>query len=132
MSARRPGRIPAEAALAATALVVLAASQAHADDPPPYVGMWSKRMEHCSTEQKRPGAPMIMTDKGFDQHDLHCTFRKMEPTAALAPGAATWKMEADCTYGSAQRPMQATISVLGDTLTLVDRGGSNELKKCAR
>ncbi len=131
MSGRRSGHLLALATLATAASQVFAAALAHAADPP-YVGMWSKRMEHCSTEQKRPGAPMLMTEKGFDQHDLHCTFRKLDAIAPLAPGASTWKMEADCTYGSAQRPMEMTISVAGETLTLIDRGGTNELKKCVR
>lgn len=98
----------------------------------PYVGMWSKRMEHCSTKQKNPGAPMLMTDKGFDQHDLHCTFRRMEPVAPVAAGALTWSMQADCTWNGAARPMEMTLSVAGDTLTLVDRGGTSVLMRCTQ
>lgn len=97
-----------------------------------YVGMWSKRMEHCSTKQKNPGAPMLLTDKGFDQHDLHCTFRKMEPVAPTTAGASAWSMQADCTWNGVARPMEMTLSVAGDTLTLVDRGGTSVLQRCAQ
>ena len=98
---------------------------------PAYVGMWSKRMEHCSTKQKNPGAPMVVTEKGFDQYHLHCTFTKLEPAAAAADGAETWKMESNCSWNGVDRPMVATLTVAGDTLTLSDAGGANILKRCA-
>lgn len=126
---RYPTRMTSWAA--ALSLAALTSTSAQAADPP-YVGLWSKRMEHCSTDQKRPGAPMIMTDKGFDQHDLHCTFRKLEPIAPLAEGATTVKMAADCKWGNVDRPMEMTLSVTADKLTLIDAGGTSVLMKCAR
>lgn len=98
---------------------------------PAYVGMWSKRMEHCSTKQKNPGAPMVVTEKGFDQYHLHCTFTKLEPVAAATDGSQTWKMESNCSWNGVDRPMVATLTVAGDTLTLTDAGGANILKRCA-
>lgn len=113
-----------------------APAQAQAPDQaaaaaPAYVGMWSKRMEHCSTKQKNPGAPMVVKEKGFDQYHLHCTFTKIEPAAAATAGAETWKMESNCSWNGVDRPMVATLTVAGDTLTLTDAGGANVLKRCA-
>lgn len=131
---------------AAVTLLAVSATTVHAAEPanapatspaqaagtaPAYVGMWSKRMEHCSTKQKNPGAPMVVTEKGFDQYHLHCTFTKLEPAAAAADGAVTWKMESNCSWNGVDRPMVATLTVAGDTLTLTDAGGANILKRCA-
>lgn len=114
-------------ALAATVVSSLAAAAPAGAETPAYVGMWSKRMEHCSTGQKRPGAPMLITEKGFDQHDLHCTFETIEPVAGHA---ATWTILAQCTWKEQPAKMEMTWRVEGETLTVTDKGGSNTLRKC--
>ncbi len=97
---------------------------------PAYVGLWSKRMEHCSTKQANPGAPMVVTAKGFDQHDLHCTFAKIEPMTVEAPGASGWQVAADCTWGKTPTKLEMTWAISGEALTLTDPGGTHVLQKC--
>lgn len=129
-SAARPTLVAAGIAT----LVVTLAAPARAE-PPAYVGMWSKTSVHCSTEQKRPGAPMLITEQGFDQYKLHCKFTGVEPVAASPPQPASWSVKADCEWNGIATKMQLSLSVAGAgenaTLTLRDSGGTHTLGKCA-
>ncbi|MBL8564498.1 MAG: hypothetical protein JNM89_02135 [Hyphomicrobiaceae bacterium] len=120
-----------------TALVIAAAAvtgPALAAEPA-YVGVWSKRMEHCSTKQDKPGAPMVVTEKGFDQHDLHCSFEKIAPVAAPASGSPAvpeLSVLANCEWKGNATKMEMTWSVSGETLSITDKGGITQLKKCVK
>lgn len=118
----------AAACLVAAAALLAGTAPASAADAPAYIGVWSKRMEHCSTQQKRPGAPMLVTEKGFDQHDLHCSFEKIEPGSE---GPRAWNVLADCTWKGTPTKMEMKWSVAGEALTITDKGGSNTLTRCA-
>lgn len=112
-----------------TAALAALATPAFADEPI-YAGIWSKRMEHCSTDQKRPGAPMIVTAEGFDQHELHCKFGTIEPAANSDAARPEWRVVADCTWKGTATSMEMTWSISGETLSITDKGGINQLKKC--
>lgn len=103
-------------------------------ETPAFVGMWSKTSVHCSTEQKRPGAPMLITQQGFDQYKLHCKFAALEPVAAPPPGSVAWKVTADCEWNGLATKMDMSFTVAGTneaaTLTLQDKGGTHTLRKC--
>lgn len=125
---------PALAAVGTAILVFIHAAPASAE-PPAYVGMWSKTSVHCSTEQKRPGAPMLITEQGFDQYKLHCKFTAVEPVAAQPPQPASWNIKADCEWNGIATKMEMAFSVTGAnetaTLSLRDKGGTHTLRKCA-
>ncbi len=120
-----------------TALLIAAAALALTGPTlaaePAYVGVWSKRMEHCSTKPDKPGAPMVVTATGFDQHDLHCSFEKIEPVptaAGASPAAPELSVLANCEWKSNATKMEMTWSVSGETLSITDKGGITQLKKC--
>lgn len=125
---------PTLAAVGIAILVFTLAAPARAE-PPAYVGMWSKTSVHCSTEQKRPGAPMLITEQGFDQYKLHCKFTGVEPVAASPTQPPSWNIKADCEWNGIATKMELSISIAGAgenaTLTLRDSGGTHTLGKCA-
>ncbi len=124
---------PMLVAMGMAALVVVLATPACAETPA-YVGMWSKTSVHCSTEQKRPGAPMLITEQGFDQYKLHCKFANVEPVAATPSQPASWNVKADCEWNGIATKMEMAFAVTGAnesvTLTLRDSGGTHTLMKC--
>ena len=60
-----------------TAWLALAASAmtaAAAEPVPDFIGTWAVLPDDCKAGQDQPNAPMILTLKGFDQHETHCRF----------------------------------------------------------
>jgi hypothetical protein len=110
--------------LVAAALIALAlSSPAHAAEPA-YVGTWASDLAQCKVEQDRQEAPLVMTEKGYDQHETHCRFKS-------ADGADNqWTVKADCTVEGSDTPYDFTLTVSGDTLTMGDEHGSNDLLRC--
>jgi hypothetical protein len=108
---------------AALAAGVLVALPAYADDPA-YVGTWSGDVEQCKAPQDKQGAPMVIAKDRYDQHEAHCEFKSVE-------GAAPdWKIKADCTVEGNAQPLDFTFTVSGDTLTITDDTGTQDLLKC--
>ncbi len=56
---------------------------------------------------------MVMTATGYDQHEAHCTFNKIEETK---PGA--WRVTSTCTVEGSEENGDMSFSVDGDTLSL--------------
>jgi len=107
------------AALITTALAV----PASADDPT-YIGTWAGDLEQCKTPQEQPGAPMVIAKDRYDQHETHCEFKSVE-------GAAPdWKIAAECTVEGNAQPMEFAFTVSGDTLSIKDDTGTQDLLKC--
>ena len=118
---------PTSRAACRFAAVLLAASAlaapAHAEDPA-YVGTWSGDLEQCKAPQDKQGAPMVIAKDRYDQHEAHCEFKSVE-------GAAPeWKITADCTVEGSTQAMEYAFTVSGDTLTITDDTGTQDLLKC--
>lgn len=106
----------------ALASVALAAPSRAAD--PGYVGTWASDLAQCKVEQDRQEAPIVMTKNGYDQHETHCRFKSID-------GAdQQWKVKAECTVEGSAAPYDFTLTVSGDTLTMSDENGSNDLLRC--
>ena len=107
----------------ATAIVL--AIPAHAAGPA-YVGTWGNDTAQCKVPQEQEGAPLIITAKGYDQHEAHCTF-----TSVKKKGSA-WKVRANCSVeGDSQKDI-LLLRVTGDVLlfTVGNHKFSNTLTRC--
>lgn len=106
------------------ALLCLAlAGPARAADPA-YVGTWASDLAQCKVGQDRQEAPLVITKNGYDQHETHCRFKSAEGEDQQ------WKIKADCTVEGSEAPYDFTFTVSGDTLTMTDENGSNDLLRC--
>lgn len=121
MSAIQANRRITLAAVAAAA--ILAALPARAEEPA-YVGTWSGDLEQCKAPQEKQGAPMVIAKDRYDQHEAHCVFSSIEGTAP------DWKIKADCTVEGSTQAMEFAFTVSGDTLTITDDTGTQDLLKC--
>jgi hypothetical protein len=109
--------------LSAALIAAGLATPASADDPS-FVGTWAGDLEQCKTPQEQQGAPMVIAKDRYDQHEAHCEFKSVE-------GAAPdWKIKADCTVEGNAQPLDFTFTVSGDTLTITDDTGTQDLLKC--
>lgn len=109
--------------LAVLAALAFATASAQAE-PPSYVGTWASDPAQCKVPQDRPEAPLVLTEKGFDQHETHCTFKSAE-------GADDeWQVKADCQVEGNREPYDFMLTVSGDTLTVTDEAGTRDLLRC--
>ena len=107
---------------------LLAATPAYAAGPakpaPAYVGTWAANTTQCKVPQDRQAAPLLLTTKGYDQHEAHCRFVSVK---TVRKG---WRMASTCTVeGNVQRD-QLTAKVSGDTLFLTTGKNTRMLKRC--
>ncbi|WP_439541866.1 hypothetical protein [Hyphomicrobium sp.] len=107
-----------------TTLIALALASPACAAEPPYVGTWASDLAQCKVEQDRQEAPLVMTEKGYDQHETHCRFKSADEADNQ------WKVKADCTVEGSDTPYDFTLTVSGDTLTMGDEHGSNDLLRC--
>lgn len=89
-----------------------------------FVGTWATDLAQCKIGQDRQEAPLVLSERGYDQHESHCTFKSVEG------GDGEWKVKSDCTIEGNAEPYDFTLTVSGDTLTVTDESGSRDLLKC--
>jgi hypothetical protein len=104
------------------AMIGLAAMPAHAAD---YAGRWAADLTKCQTGQDSPDAPLILTAKGYDQHEAHCKFDGLK-----SAGAGEWAGKAACSIEGDSRSVDVKLTVSGDTLTLTEDGAARDLLRC--
>ena len=92
---------------------------------PAFVGTWSSNAAQCKTPQERQGAPMIMTAKGYDQHEAHCRFVSVKKVRA------GWRMATTCTVEGNQQREKLKAKVTGTNLTLTSGKATRTLQRCA-
>ena len=90
-----------------------------------YAGTWAADLANCIWAQCGGDAPLILTEKGYDQHEAHCRFTSVKPA-----GGGEWKAAAECSVEGDTQAMDVGITVSGDTLTLTEGGGSRDLLRC--
>jgi hypothetical protein len=114
---------PKNARTAALTGYLLAASGACAAGAG-YPGTWATDLAQCKVGQERQEAPLVLTEKGYDQHETHCAFKSVDG------GEGEWKVKSDCTVEGNAEPYDFTLTVSGDTLTVTDEAGSRDLLRC--
>lgn len=109
------------AALAAGAALATAALAAD----PTFVGTWAGDLGQCKVPQDKAEAPLILTKDRYDQHEAHCTFKKVEST-----GEGSYQINSICVVEGDNQPYDFSLTVSGDTLTVTDDTGSRDLLQC--
>ncbi len=122
MAAHRLPRHMIAAALMAGAMSSLAALPAQGAD---YAGTWAADLTQCKTGQESQDAPLILTAKGYDQHEAHCKFDGVKST-----GAGEWSGQAACSIEGDNQTFAVKLTVSGDTLTLTEDGAARDLLRC--
>lgn len=102
---------------------VIAASPVRAGSD--YSGRWAADLANCRTPQERADAPLILSPKGYDQHESHCKFKSVKES-----GAGEWVADAECSVEGDSLPMTLDLTVSGDTLTIKDSAGARDLLRC--
>lgn len=109
-------------AFAFAAMIACAAMPAHAAD---YAGKWAADLAQCKTGQDSQDAPLILTAKGYDQHEAHCTFDGLKSS-----GAGEWAGKAACSIEGDKQTIDVKLTISGDTLTLTEDGAARDLLRC--
>lgn len=105
------------------AAVAIAPGSAKAEAPS-YVGTWASDLAQCKAAQDRPEAPLLLKEKGFDQHETHCAF------TSVSGADDEWKVRADCRVEGNAEPYDFLLTVSGNTLSLTDEAGTRDLLRC--
>jgi hypothetical protein len=92
---------------------------------PAYTGTWAADLSTCKIAQDHPDAPMIVTSKGYDQNEAHCSFKKVEET-----GPNEWTVSGSCSVQGDEQPLNDKLTVSGDTLSIGEPGASQDLLRC--
>lgn len=93
-----------------------------------YIGTWGNDAAHCAIPQDQEGAPYVFGPGGYDQHEAHCTFKK------ITPNGGTWTIAAECSVEGDVQPQDFTLSVSGSAsggkLTWTDATGTSQMIRC--
>ncbi len=90
-----------------------------------FTGTWSADLSKCKTPQDDGNAPMIVTKSGYDQHEAHCTFKSVKET-----GKGEWQVTGSCSVEGDNQPLNETLTVSGNTLSIGSAGSSQDLLRC--
>lgn len=90
-----------------------------------FAGTWAADLANCKTPQSRKDAPLIITPKGYDQHEAHCTFQNLKSV-----GGGEWKGAAECSVEGDRQTFAVDLIVSGNTLTLTEDGNPRDLLRC--
>lgn len=93
-----------------------------------YIGTWGNDAAHCAIPQDQEGAPYVIAPGGYDQHEAHCTFKK------ITPKGGAWMIAAECSVEGDVQPQDFTLSVSGSAsggkLTWTDATGTSTMIRC--
>jgi hypothetical protein len=103
-------------------LIACAASALAADAP--YAGKWSMAAEACAKGQDQETAPMLMRERGFDQHEVHCAFK------SIRRDGDGWRIKSRCLVDGNRQPYNFRLRVAGDTLTMTEGGHDRVFSRC--
>lgn len=121
MPARRHPKLNVAAAVVSLAFA-MATGPAHAAD---YAGTWAADLANCKSPQESADAPLVLSAKGYDQHEAHCTFSGLKSS-----GAGEWAGMAACSVEGDSQSVDVKLTVSGDTLTLTEDGAARDLLRC--
>ena len=121
MNAPRSTRTWIAAVLAGGAMALAHTSASAAD----FAGTWAADLAQCKTGQDSQDAPLVLTAKGYDQHEAHCEFDNLKPA-----GPGEWSSKATCSVEGDSQTFAVKLTVSGDTLTLTEDGAARDLLRC--
>ncbi len=121
MSARRRPRAILRTFLALAATAGFAATS-HAGE---FAGTWAADLENCKLRQDSADAPVVISAKGYDQHETHCAF-----SGLASAGENEWSGKAACSVEGDAQSIAIKLTLSGDTLTLTEDGNSRDLLRC--
>lgn len=110
------------AAWSVSATIGFAVLPAHAAE---YAGTWAADLAQCKTGQDSQDAPLVLSAKGYDQHEAHCTFDGLKSS-----GPGEWSGKAACSIEGDKQSIAVGLTVSGDTLTLTEDGAARDLLRC--
>ncbi len=90
-----------------------------------YSGTWAADLDSCKLAQDSPDAPLVVTAKGYDQHEAHCSFQNLK-----SAGPGEWSGEATCQIEGDNQTVAVGLTVSGNTLTLTEDGVGRDLLRC--
>lgn len=91
-----------------------------------FAGTWSQDAKSCKLAQEVQGAPVIMTAKGYDQHEAHCAFKSVKRMKGNS-----WRIKASCMVEGDAQADTFTLRVAGDTLFWSHgAGAAMRLQRC--
>ena len=85
---------------------------------------WASAPDQCKVPQDTPGAPLIIETARYDQHEAHCEF------TTVTGSEPEWKISAECTVEGSAQPLEFTLKVSGEALTMTDDTGARDLVRC--
>jgi len=106
-------------------LALLASTAGRAYAASDFAGTWAADLANCKAPQSKANAPFIITQKGYDQHEAHCTFKTLKPV-----GGSEWKGVAECSVEGDNQAFDVDLIVSGNTLTLTEDGNPRDLLRC--
>ena len=107
----------------ASALLLSLTSFASASEPA-YVGTWARDIAQCAVPQEQEGAPMVFSNKGYDQHEAHCMFK------SVTGEGSEWKISAVCSVQGDTQDLNFSLSLDGENLKIIDERGPQVLVRC--
>lgn len=115
-------RLRRSMAFAVGGFVVLSTLPSHAAE---FAGTWAADLSTCKVAQDSPEAPLVLSAKGYDQHEAHCTFGGLKSS-----GPGEWSATASCSVEGDTQSFPVKITLSGDTLTLTEDGAARDLLRC--
>ncbi len=106
-------------------LAIAIAANGTASAAEEFAGTWAADLANCKTPQSRQDAPLILSAKGYDQHETHCKFSGLKPA-----GAGEWTAAAQCSVEGDTHSFDVRLTLSGQTLTLSEDGGGRDLLRC--
>lgn len=91
---------------------------------PAYVGTWGTDAANCKLPQDQQGAPMVISTKGYDQHEAHCTF------ASVARKGRVWMVDAQCSIEGDKQKDSFTLQVNGNKLVMAHGNRARTYVRC--
>ena len=106
---------------AITAAVMTSATVAAALAEPAFVGTWSQNRLGCRVAQDKPGAPLILTTRSYDQNAGHCTF------PVPKGNGPSWVLNAKCAIEGDKQNHTFIVQTTGNKLTIRESGIANKV-----
>jgi hypothetical protein len=100
--------------LTASLVISLSITQAHAASS--YVGKWAATPAQCNLAQSNPRAPLLLSERNYDQHEAHCVIGR------VSKGLLRTTLTARCSVEGATRQTSFTARVSGGRLTINEKG----------
>jgi hypothetical protein len=93
---------------------------------PTFAGAWSADVKNCRVPQEMENAPMLISPKGYDQPEVHCTFLNLVKSGRTYQAATRCSVQGDSQTGTI-RIVMANRTVMNMSL---DGGAAIKMHRC--